>query len=131
LHFAKDRPQILGFPIDPSYTKGWEAAVASRMRDDGFDHVIVAPVDHDHILEPDWFRQTLQQLESVKAEPPSTHPSEAAADEPTRILNLAQAYISSGAPQMARKKLNQLIEKYPNDPAAGKARQLLDQLGGQ
>jgi hypothetical protein len=127
--------QILGWPAEdktPDVNR-WRAEVASSMRSDGFENVISAPVGHDQILEADWFRQTLQQLESVESHPVTTHPSPAAPppDEPTRLLHLAQAYMSAGATDRAREKLNLLIQKYPDDPAAATARELLSQLNGQ
>jgi FimV-like protein len=112
----------------------WQKTVAGTMRSDGFEHVLVAPVGHDQILRPEWFRQTLVQLHSVKSTPALAHGAAtkaATADEPQRLLNLAQAYISSGAKELARTKLNQIVEKYPNDPAAKKARQLIDELYGK
>jgi FimV-like protein len=130
---AKQHMQILAFPAEQNSPDNiyWQKTVAGTMRSDGFDHVLVAPVGHDQILRPEWFRQTLQQLHSVKsnatvAHAAATKPS--TINEPERLLNLAQAYISSGAKDMARTKLNQIIEKYPNDPAAKKAQALLDEL---
>ena len=44
------------------------------------------------------------------------------------ILSLANSYIAVKRPDRAAEKLQQLIEKYPNSAAAGKAKVLLEQL---
>ena len=135
MRFAKPHMQILAPPADPSKNAiWWRNTIADTMRNDGFDNVVVAPVGHDDILQPDWFRQTLATLESIKSKPPiakqattETSPP----DEAAQLLRIAQAYISGGLPDRARDKLNQLIDKYPNSAAAAKARELLDQLNSQ
>jgi hypothetical protein len=130
---AKAHTQILAFPAE-SPNAWWQGTVASTMRNDGFDCVIVAPVGHDQILRPDWFRRTLEQLQAVKSRPPVAAQSTTAPstpDEAARLLHLAQAFIASGNTDLAKDKLNQLIEKYPNDPAAAEARKVLSQLNGQ
>jgi hypothetical protein len=135
---VKPHVQILGFPAQETSKDELygQKVIAGAMRSEGFDNVIVAPVGHDEILEPDWFTKTLKQLESVKPwHPPTAHlasePSAPMPDEPIRLLKIAQAYISAGATDLARAKLNDIVQKYPDDPAAQKARDLLTQIQGQ
>jgi len=48
--------------------------------------------------------------------------------EPQSMLNLARTYIGVNNYIAARLKLKDLIERYPTDPAAAEARQLLEQI---
>jgi hypothetical protein len=130
---AKTHMQVLAFHEEAGQDS-YHAAMSAAMKSDGFDHVAVAPVGHDELLTADWFDKMLKLVESVKASQPTTATAAASqpvVDEPVRLLHLAQAYISSGMPDRARDKLNLLIQKYPNDPAAAKARELLGQINGQ
>jgi hypothetical protein len=38
--------------------------------------------------------------------------------------------MSNDRTELARDKLQKIVELFPNDPAAAKAKQLLDQIGG-
>jgi hypothetical protein len=133
LRLAKTHMQVLAFHEEAG--QDWfHTAMAAAMKSDGFDHVAVAPVGHDELLTADWFDKMLKLVESVKAARPTATAaatSQPAPDEPARLLHLAQAYLNSGFPDRARDKLNLLIRKYPNDPAAAKARELLGQLNSQ
>ena len=44
------------------------------------------------------------------------------------LLGMAQLYISNGQTDLAQKKLQQIIDAYPGDPAAAKAKELLGQM---
>jgi TolA-binding protein len=68
-----------------------------------------------------------------KSESPSTQStvssSAAPAQNPAQhLLAMAQIYISNGQTDTARAKLQQIIDTYPTDPAAEKAKQLLEQM---
>jgi hypothetical protein len=133
MNLVESHMQILSFPKQNG-ADYWQGLVASTMRNDGFEYVKVEPVDHDHILDPNWFRARIQQLELVKSRPisghgPATAPS--TADDSAKLLRLAQAYIDSGLTDRAREKLNLLIQKYPDSPAAVKATEMLNQLNNQ
>jgi hypothetical protein len=54
-----------------------------------------------------------------------------ASEDPKKLLNLAKNYIASHAYGPARVRLNLIITKFPSDPAATEARQLLDSLPPQ
>ncbi|MGD0540799.1 MAG: tetratricopeptide repeat protein [Tepidisphaeraceae bacterium] len=114
----------------PGANDAWfSKATTIAMSADGFEHVVVAPVGHDQVLSDTWFDQVFKLMESVK--PASAVEAPKPADEPQELLNLAQAYISSGMVAQASAKLNLLIRKYPDSPAAAKARDLLSQLNSQ
>jgi hypothetical protein len=128
---AKTHMQVLEFNPDQKV----EARIPGALRQDGFDHVFGATMDKKDFLDPPWFAQVLEKLDSVHASPvrlstgtPATQPSP---DQPQRLLSLAQSYIASGRPDLARAKLNQIIEKYPDSDAAQKAKELLDQISSQ
>ena len=133
LNLVKDHIQILAYPAEQD--SKWYVHIADTMRGDGFNYVTLAPVSHDKVLRPEWFRETLGQLGSIKSAPvgmqATTEAAAATSDEPNRLLHLAQAYMASGMNDKAKEKLNLVIEKYPNDPAAGKAKELLSQMSAQ
>jgi hypothetical protein len=54
---------------------------------------------------------------------PAAAPTEAA-----KILKSAQPYIANNLPDLAKPKLQQIIDTYPTDPAAAKAKDLLAQI---
>jgi hypothetical protein len=103
-------------------------ATTNTLLADGFQYAVVEVVDHDHVLGPEWFDHVFKLMEMVK---PSAAPvAPKPLDESKGLLNVAQAYISSGMTSQARDKLNLLIQKYPDSPEAAKARDLLSQLNG-
>jgi pimeloyl-ACP methyl ester carboxylesterase len=57
------------------------------------------------------------------AAPAPTGPSEAA-----KLLKSAQLYIANNLPDLAKPKLQQILDTYPDDPAAVKAKELLGQI---
>jgi hypothetical protein len=109
--------------------------VPATLRQDGFEHVFGATMDEKNYFQPEWFEQVIRQLESVHASstksPDAVSSTQPSPDEPQRLLGLAQAFINSGRPDLAKRKLDLLISKYPDSPAAEQARQLLSQMNGQ
>lgn len=138
LRFAKQRPQVLAFR-QKAGQEWYQQTIISAMTNDGFDHVINDVMKDDDYLQPAWFEKTLAMLESGHplAAKPTTHPAIAspttspAPSDAAHLLNLAQNYIDAGLTDRAREKLNLLIQQYPDDPAATKARDLLTQMQGQ
>jgi hypothetical protein len=142
LEWAKSRVQILGFEEDVM-NDGLKSRIPPTMQHDGFDHVFKELMLPNQIgypnFDPVLFEKLMTELESVpvdKVRIPAMHQVAAenpptAVSEPDRLLKLAQAYINAGATELARGKLNSIIEQYPNDPAAQKARDLLSQIQGQ
>ena len=127
IRLAQTRVQVLAFY--PEAGQEWyHKALANALTADGYDHVVSTSAAHDEVMTPSWFERVLNLMESVKPPRPTTM---AATDAPAQLLRVAQAYISGGLTDRARDKLNLLIQKYPNDPAAAKARELLDQLNSQ
>jgi hypothetical protein len=110
-------------------------SVPGTLRQDGFDHVFGATMSEKDFLEPVWFEQVIKELESVRVSSPKPHETVASTqpspEDPQRLLGLAQAFIRSNRPDLARAKLQLLISKYPDSAAGQKARELLDQLNGQ
>jgi len=126
LRQAEQHMQVLAF-LDQPGQDWFHKAVVRAMSDDGFERITVAPIPRA-FLEPAWFDKMLKVLESAK---PVRATTTASVDEPAQLLRVAQAYINGGLPDRARDKLNLLIQKYPSDPAAAKAREMLDQLNNQ
>jgi hypothetical protein len=126
LDLAHQRVQILAFY--PNASQWYQTALVNQLKNDGFEHVFSTSAGHDEVFQPQWFEKIVSMLESVKPLRPATAP---AVDEPAQLLRVAQAYISGGLPDRARDKLNLILQKYPNDPAAIKAKELLDQLNSQ
>jgi hypothetical protein len=64
---------------------------------------------------------------------PTTHPAQAASEpsEPQHLLSIAQMLINNGNKDLARQKLQEIIDTYPSDPTAAKAKQLLNGMDGQ
>jgi TolA-binding protein len=124
------------------------------MQQDGFKHVFSIPVDTEPYHYPnfttEWFEPIIEFIEknpppkgtvaATRTSEPAVAPAAAtsapaapaaptaAANEPQKLLNLAKNYINAKSYPAARARLNTIIEKYPNDPAAAEARRLLQSL---
>jgi hypothetical protein len=136
LTLAKHRPHVFGFETD-NYNDGVRSRLPGAMTRDGFEDMLTAVIPGDDIgypnLKSEWFGKMLDMLEAVSmAAPPkaATRASPAGAGAET-MLKLAQAYIAAGKSDKAAQKLEMLIQEYPNDPAAEKAKALLQQIQGQ
>jgi TolA-binding protein len=46
-------------------------------------------------------------------------------------MTMAQLYINGGQTDLAKSKLQEILDTYPDDPLAPKAKTMLDQLNGQ
>jgi len=131
----KKRVQIMGYETD-NYNDGIRSLCPSAMKHDGFEHVFPVVVTGDDAswpnINPEWFGKMLDLLESVKPMEmhSTTRPATDVPDTADRMLQLAQAYISSGRTDLAQSKLETLIQTYPNDPAAAKAKDLLSEIAG-
>jgi len=127
---AKLRPHVFGFETD-NYNDGVRSLVPGQMTRDGFEHMFKAVIAGDDVAYPalksDWFGKMLDMLESVSMQKPSTRPADAGPSAAS-LLELASAYLSAGKSDLARQKLKLLIRKYPNDPAAYRAKILLSQI---
>lgn len=132
LELAKHRPHVFGFETD-NYNDGIRSLIPGVMTHDGFEHMFKAVIAADDIsypnLKPQWFGNMLDMLESVTLAPSksTTRPTDPGIAA-TSLFNLAQAYQAAGRTDLAREKLELLIQKYPNDPAAAKAKDLLSQM---
>ena len=56
-------------------------------------------------------------------------PRSSAPSEPEKLLSMAMLFIQNKNLDLARERLRQIVEQYPNDPAAQKAGQLLEEIG--
>jgi FimV-like protein len=75
-----------------------------------------------------------QVKEPAAAAAPATAPTAAAkpaADPAPGLLSLAKSYIASGKFEQARSRLNTIIEKHAESPAAKEAKTLLDEIKGK
>lgn len=125
---------------------------------EGFRHVMLNQLSttddlHYPNFKPDWFTKSalpfLDEAAAAEAKrnppaaAPKPRPTAATASTPTtaaavaakpavskaqQLLNMAQLYANNGQRDLAKTKLQQLLADYPNDPAAPKAKQLLEQL---
>jgi hypothetical protein len=57
--------------------------------------------------------------------------ADASAAEAQRMVNLAKSYISAQRYELARTRLNTVVQKYPGTAAAKEAKDLLDQIKGR
>jgi hypothetical protein len=146
MSIAKTRPYFVISEIDP-HQLVWMKLTVAAMKFDDFDDVTMVSLNgsdelHYPNLKTDWFeQQALPFLEKPSASErtivnsdlattsPSANPSAAAAvSEPQHLLTLARLYMSNGMADQARKKLQEIINTYPEDPAAQTAKDLLSQM---
>jgi hypothetical protein len=146
---ARSHPFVL---IDDksSETAKVSALKAAAMKGDGFDHVTqigLSLMDDLHFpnLTAEWLsQQALPFLDKVAATEPqlgavnsastqaATVPSDSkSSSDAQALLSRAQLLLSNGRTDLARDKLQQIVQLFPNDPAAVKAKQLLQQIGNQ
>lgn len=146
LRTAQTRAYVVGYETD--YEQMGKAIYVPAMRQEGFQHVFKTVVTMDTMapsIHPDLAAQLLDLLESVPAaESPHHHadvPAAAGAgtqpdsapkaDPAAQELGAAQMLIANGRSDLAKDKLQEIIQKYPGDPAAAQAQTLLDQLNAQ
>jgi hypothetical protein len=117
--------------------------IVFAMKQDEFQHVTRATVDlmldlHYPNFTVPWLQEkALPFLDSASAPSPAgastTNPTNDAS-EPSpaqQMLSMAQLYIANGQTDLAKTKLQEVIDTYPGDPAADKAKSLLQQLNNQ
>jgi hypothetical protein len=147
MSLAKTHPFFMiddGTPNNVAVTK---LVVAAMQRDD-FNQIMRASLSlgddvHFPNMKAEWFEQqalpfldkAAAKIEITKSDSsspttnPAASPSAAPAVNPAQhLLEMAQLYIRNGQTDLAQKKLQQIIDTYPNDPAAQKAKQLLGQM---
>lgn len=112
---------------------------------DGFLHVTYIEVPGMGHQPPDaeWFEKGVAAMEDIKSEPvaatpkpvadkpkPAANPSSAAPPEgeADKLLRNAKIYIENQLWKDARDRLNNIITKYPDTPAAKEAKQLLKKI---
>jgi hypothetical protein len=146
---AKQRGIVLAFE-DIENAGSESSLIARTMKQLGFNVLPLRATAGEDLHYPnlkiEWFEQTAlpfldKAAVNAKVRPASvaqeatTHPTteRAAAPasdepEPQHLLKVAKLYIDNGQTNFARPKLETIIRKYPYDPAAVTAKQLLDQL---
>jgi hypothetical protein len=145
MSLAKTRAYFLVADNSPDYIT-FTTLIAGAMRRDDFAHLTMIPLSlttdlHYPNLKAEWFeQQALPFLDKASAtaetakpasESPTTTPvvgSSPPVNPAQHLLDMAKLYISNGQTDFAQKKLQQIIDTYPNDPAAEKAKQLLGQM---
>ena len=137
---AKPRPFFL---IDQQSGPATEMALkAKAMESDGYAHVMrvtLSPVDDLHFphLKAEWFsQQALPFLDryataSGNVAHSENAPAASAPSEAESLLSRARLLIANGQPDLAREKLQEIVNSFPNDPAAAQAKALLAQIAGQ
>jgi hypothetical protein len=142
---AKTRPFFMiddNSPDNIAVTK----LVVGAMRNDGFNKMMMVGLSmsddvHYPNMKAEWFEQQAlpfldadaAKVEIAKSDSSSPTTKPAAAISPAvnpaqHLLDMAKLYISNGQTDLAQKKLQQIIDTYPNDPAAEKAKQMLGQM---
>ena len=138
---AKDSPFL--FIYDGSLDPEMVLKVAT-MRRGGFAHVKSIGLSfgddlHFPNLKAEWFDEQamsfLDKSEASNAGSPnpgatttaSTKPA-APVNQPEHLLSMAKILLANGQTSLAKKKLEQIVEVYPRDPAAEEAKKLLQQL---
>jgi hypothetical protein len=122
---------------------------AAAMKQDGIKLVDTAPASlttdlHYPDFKVEWFEDKAlpfldKSTSAATTEPasvartttkPTTSalPAAAAPSPAAHALSMARLYIKNGQPELARTKLQLIIETFPNDPAAEQARELLKRL---
>jgi hypothetical protein len=129
LERTKTRVHILAFDESPS-REYFRTHLAEAMTDDGFEHIVSNEVSRDDMMQAPWLEKMLGILESIPAKTAAAQAAPAPS-EAQHLLKMAQMYIDNQQPDLAREKLNQIIQQYPDDPAAQTAKQLLSQMQGQ
>jgi hypothetical protein len=116
-------------------------------RRDGFDHSTCLQVPGMGHRAPDaeWFEKGIAALEEVIEPKPASPARTTAATRPAparpattqsadanavakRLLATARLYVDNRQHDLAREKLNWIVQTYPTTPAAAEARRLLKQL---
>ena len=132
LRYATTRPQAMGFEDERDENhEAYHNLVMAGMKQDGFERLYKFLVPFGSVPQPADVERMLPVLETS---PPTSQPAAAPVapvNEADHLLKLAQMYIDNQQPDKAREKLNAIIQQYPNDPAAQKAQDLLNQIQGQ
>jgi hypothetical protein len=132
-------------------SENWQPATLrlNAMKGTGFAHVTLEKLSletdvHYPNMKADWFENNAipfldSATSNIKPPRPATAqpvaPSAAATkpapdqSEAQHLLSLAKLEISNNLPDLARPKLQEILAKYPNDPAAAQAKDLLDKIG--
>jgi len=142
MEMAQREPIFFGGTGDATYEQ--DMAVKLRnMREDGFAHLMETPLNNMDDVHYPWFKaqwfeeKALPFLDGASrtAIVPIRHESKVVAAPPPspaqQLLTMAQLYMNGGDNDAAKTKLQEIISNYPNDPAAAKARAMLQQLNGQ
>jgi hypothetical protein len=139
---AKTRRHVL--VLDPKFSDATKLIYKAYL-EDGFRQTLMFEAQLPEIHYPDlqtpWLEKTLAFLDGTAATPttgesvssatttrPSATSKPGTVPEPQSMLNLAKTYIGIKNYAAARTKLSDLVQKYPDDPAAREARQLLAQI---
>jgi hypothetical protein len=145
---AKQRGYVLAYS-EAEDNASFPTLLLKSMRQIGFNNLLRVNITTDDVhypnLKPEWFEQTalpfLDKVSATQVLKPlamapeaTTHPTTARTaapsneSEPQHLLKVAKLYLDNGQLNFARPKLEAIIRKYPNDPAAATAKKLLDQL---
>lgn len=98
-------------------------------------------------FSPDWFTKAIHFLDAAQSTAPAasrpttaaapgeaattSQPTPPASEQADRLLKLAKLYMQVGKKDAARAKLNELLSRFPNEPASATARKLLVEIDAQ
>ncbi len=89
-----------------------------------------AKLPHPTHAAPPAMQATASTKPGAATTSPAT-PAHVTPSEAQHLLTLSQMYIDNSQPDMARRNLHRILDEYPKDPAADKARALLEKIGDQ
>jgi hypothetical protein len=135
LALARRRAYFLADDGSAATVMGLRLIVAA-MQKNGFDRVSQSSLDfvsdlHYPNFTTAWLRENaLPFLDYVPAATPMPATSQPASPA-GQMLDMARLDIANGQTDLAKTKLQELIDTYPDDPAAAQAKDLLQQLNNQ
>jgi hypothetical protein len=146
---AKQRPYVLAAG-DIDSKDSMDGLMAASLRQLGFANVTTIKTDGEDLHYPNlqlkWFQETAlpyldkiaatQNIKPLPVAAATPHPTTqriaattpSNESEPQHLLKVAKLYMDNGQTNLAKSKLQLIIDKYPDDPAAKTAKQWLDQL---
>lgn len=124
LHLATTEVSISGDLHYPNFTVQW------------FDEKVLPFLDSVSAAEAKTAAIIHSNVENSTTQPsaassPSAPSASADVDEAQHLLRVAQLEITNNQYDLARTKLQEILDQYPNDPADIKANQLIEQIKGR
>ena len=140
LELDKQRPQVramsTGEPIN-----SFRGLINRDMKREGFKYIYSPYISDEDAAwaspSPDWIEKSIQFMDAANGgnlaqeTPAAPQPVQTKLPKAQAMLEEAETYKENGLNDFARDKLNGLIEQYPSDVAATKAKEILKQMDAQ